>query len=155
MKSPFHSLFPFLPFLLNHLRLPSPDATQFSTTTDCSAWLRCLYSTTSVLYFRTLLIITLHGPRGKHSLYCWRGLFTAALPSNRLPTVARVGSRGNVFTESLINNGYTRTFLNFIFKDISTILDGLRVIQISQKQFISWGEKCLLVHLWRSQQILG
>jgi hypothetical protein len=32
-------------------------------------------------------------------------VFTYALPSNKIPIVARVGSRGNVFTESLLSNG--------------------------------------------------
>jgi hypothetical protein len=50
--------------------------------------------------------------------------------------------------------GIPHSSLSFLFKDISTILDGFRVIQTSQMQFIFWGEKCLLVHLWRSQQTL-
>jgi hypothetical protein len=45
-------------------------------------------------------------------LYCWEGMFTDPLPSNRSPTVERVGSRGNVFTESLPSNGYTRHNIN-------------------------------------------
>jgi hypothetical protein len=64
-----------------------------------------LFST--FLYCRTLLITTLQGPRRKNSLYCWIGVFTAPLPSNRYPIVAPIGSRGNVFTESLPSNGYT------------------------------------------------
>jgi hypothetical protein len=48
-----------------------------------------------------------HGSHRKHSLYCW-GVFTAPLPSNRRPIVARVGSCGNVLTESWPSNGYTR-----------------------------------------------
>jgi hypothetical protein len=36
------------------------------------------------------------------------GVFTAPLPSNRRPVVARVGSRGNMFTESLPSNGSIR-----------------------------------------------
>jgi hypothetical protein len=54
------------------------------------------------------LITTLHGPHRKHSLYCWRGVLVAPLPSSRRPIVARVISRENVFTESLPSNGYTR-----------------------------------------------
>jgi hypothetical protein len=34
------------------------------------------------------LITTLHGPNGKHSLYCWQSLFTVPFPSNRRPIVA-------------------------------------------------------------------
>jgi hypothetical protein len=47
-------------------------------------------------------------PHGKHRLLLSRivlGVFTDPLPSNRRPIVARVGSRGNVFTESLHING--------------------------------------------------
>jgi hypothetical protein len=36
------------------------------------------------------------------------GVFIDPLPSNRRPIVARVGSRGNVFTESLPSNGSVR-----------------------------------------------
>jgi hypothetical protein len=54
------------------------------------------------------LITTLHGPHRKHSLYCSSGVFTEPLPTNRRPIVASVCLRGNVFTESLPNNGYTR-----------------------------------------------
>jgi hypothetical protein len=46
-----------------------------------------------------------HGPCKKHSLCCWWDMFTGPLPSNRSPTVANVGSRGNVFTKSLPSNG--------------------------------------------------
>jgi hypothetical protein len=49
-----------------------------------------------------------HGPHRKRSHCCWQGGFTSPLPSNTHPTVARVGFRGNVFTESLSSNGYTR-----------------------------------------------
>jgi hypothetical protein len=34
------------------------------------------------------IVTTLHKPNGKHSLYCWRSLFTTSLPSNRCPIVA-------------------------------------------------------------------
>jgi hypothetical protein len=40
-----------------------------------------------LLSCRTLLIATLHGPHGKHSLYCWRSQFTVPLPSNRYPII--------------------------------------------------------------------
>jgi hypothetical protein len=39
-------------------------------------------------------------------------MFTDLLPSNACPTVARVCFRGNVFTESLPSNGYTRHNIN-------------------------------------------
>jgi hypothetical protein len=38
-------------------------------------------------------------------------MFTDPLPSNGRPIVARVCSRGNVITESLSSNGYTRNNL--------------------------------------------
>jgi hypothetical protein len=36
------------------------------------------------------------------------GVITVPLPSNRRPTFARVGPRGNVFTKSLPGNGFIR-----------------------------------------------
>jgi hypothetical protein len=39
------------------------------------------------------------------SVHCWEGLFTDSLPNNIRPIVACVGSRGNIFTESLPSNG--------------------------------------------------
>jgi hypothetical protein len=44
---------------------------------------------------------------GKYSLCCWQGVFTAPLPSDRRPIVARVDMRENLFTESFPSNGYT------------------------------------------------
>jgi hypothetical protein len=49
-----------------------------------------------------------HGPRSKQRLYCWQGLFTAPLPSNKRHIVARVDSGGNVITNSLPSNGFIR-----------------------------------------------
>jgi hypothetical protein len=51
------------------------------------------------------------GPHEEHRLLLSRivlGVFSDPLPSNRRPIVARVGSRGNVFTESLPSNGFIR-----------------------------------------------
>jgi hypothetical protein len=39
-------------------------------------------------------------------------VFIDPLPSNGRPIVVRIGSRGNVFTESLPSNGYTRHNIN-------------------------------------------
>jgi hypothetical protein len=50
-------------------------------------------------------ITTLHTLGRKHSLYCLGGVFTEPLPTNGRPIVAGVGSRGNVFTESLTSKG--------------------------------------------------
>jgi hypothetical protein len=40
------------------------------------------------------------------------GVFTDPLPSNKRPIVARVGSRGDVFTESLPRMAYTSIICN-------------------------------------------
>jgi hypothetical protein len=71
--------------------------------TLCSVCPQCIFYTAlpaSEFFF----ITTLHGPLRKHSLYCKGGVFTDPLPSNGHPTVARVGSRGNVFTKLLPSN---------------------------------------------------
>jgi hypothetical protein len=73
MKSSFHSLIIFLPFFCNCQfnsvpllprsypgRLASRNSTQFFST-------------------KLFFITTLHGPRRKHSLYCWEGMFAAPL----------------------------------------------------------------------------
>jgi hypothetical protein len=55
---------------------------------------------------------------GKHCLLLSRiilGVFTDPLPSNRRPTVTRVGSSGNVFTESLPSNGSIRHINLYFF----------------------------------------
>jgi hypothetical protein len=88
MKSSCHSLIPFLPFLLSHLRLSSPELCPFLD--NC------------------FVIQPRSRPRGKHRLLFPRivlDVFTDPLPSNRHPIVARVGSRRNVLTESLPSNG--------------------------------------------------
>jgi hypothetical protein len=53
-----------------------------------------------------------HGPHRKYSPYCLRDMFTAPLPSNWRPIVARFSCRGNVFTESLPSNGSIRQSIN-------------------------------------------
>jgi hypothetical protein len=45
---------------------------------------------------------------------CCLGVFNYTLPSSGWSIVARVGSRGNMFTELLPSNGYTRHNM-FIF----------------------------------------
>jgi hypothetical protein len=65
------------------------------------------YCSVPELYF----ITTLHGPRGKQRLLLSRivsGVFTDPLPSNGRSIVVPVDSRGNVFAESLPNNGSIR-----------------------------------------------
>jgi hypothetical protein len=96
MKFSLHSLIHFLPFLVNHLRVPSPEFDQILDN-NCS--------------LETSRYIASGRTPGKHRLLLSRidlGVFTDPLPSNRRPTVARVGSRGNVFTESLPINGSIR-----------------------------------------------
>jgi hypothetical protein len=75
MKSSWHSLIPFWPFLFNRLGLPSPELDPIL--------FRLLFRTpfysafTLLLSCRTLLITTLHRPHGKHRLLlsrlriCW------------------------------------------------------------------------------------
>jgi hypothetical protein len=56
-------------------------------------------------------------------------VITAPLPSNKRPIVARFGSRGNVFTESLPSNGFLRHIIlqmkinkkHINFQKISTV----------------------------------
>jgi hypothetical protein len=45
-------------------------------------------------------------------------VFTDPLPSNIRPIIARVGSIGNVFTESLPSNGYIRHNINMYLTEI-------------------------------------
>jgi hypothetical protein len=94
MKSSLHSLIHFLPFILNHSRLPSPELDPIlflNSTTSlhdyCSLLLLSVstlvysaYSASTLLPCRTLLITTLHGPRGKT-------VFIAPLLSNGCPSV--------------------------------------------------------------------
>jgi hypothetical protein len=103
MKSSCHSLIPSLPFLVNHLWLPSPELDPILFRLPA-----CTPSTLPLLLLpcRTLLITTLHGPHGKHSLLLLKSVFTAPLPSNRRPIVPRVCFCGNVFTDPLPSNGY-------------------------------------------------
>jgi hypothetical protein len=77
MKSSWHSLIPFLPFLLNHLRLPSPELDPILFLLDHFTS-RLLFSAPStsllllLLSCRTLPIITLNGPHRKHLLVLFK-----------------------------------------------------------------------------------
>jgi hypothetical protein len=113
-KPCFHSLIPFLPFLLNHIRLPSPELDPFLD----NNWLKwTLLQPNSLRSWQQLTaplqlpVVWPRGePHGKHCLLLSRivlRVFTDPLPSNKRPIVARFGSRGNMFTESLPSNGYT------------------------------------------------
>jgi hypothetical protein len=104
MKS-LHRLIPFLPLLRNHLWLPSPELTQFLTTSNSNDLL-CPFITLR------------HGPHRKQPLYCWESFFTDPLISNGRPIVARTLFRGNVFTESLPGNDlYVAVFVVFIINE--------------------------------------
>jgi hypothetical protein len=95
MKSSCRGLIRFLPFLLNHLGLISPERDPILDNQFKRRSLS-LYNPSAWTMQKT------------QALYCWEGLFTDPLPSNGRPIVARVRSRGNVFTESLPSNGSIR-----------------------------------------------
>jgi hypothetical protein len=81
----WHRLIPFLTIILQ-----LPVLRLDSTTLGYCSTLFCTMPTLSLLPLscRTLLIATLHGPPGKHSVHCWRSLFSAPLPSNTCPILA-------------------------------------------------------------------
>jgi hypothetical protein len=106
--SSFHSLISFLPLFCNCQlnSIPSSYPGRLTSQTQLySSRLDC--SILGPVFWLCPFITPRYGPHGKYSMYCWQGLFTALLPSNRRPSVAHVGLRRNVFTESLPNNGYT------------------------------------------------
>jgi hypothetical protein len=78
---------------------PVTNRLSYGAATDCSI-LGCVF-------WLCPFMTPQHGFHGKHSLYCWQGVFTAWLPSNWHPTVVCFGSHGNVCTESLPSNEYT------------------------------------------------
>jgi hypothetical protein len=108
MKPSSHSLIHFLPFLLIHHRLPSPELDPVLDNSNFTA-----HSTTEHLF-----ITTLHGPRRKHSFYCKGEVFTDSLPTSGHPIVAPACFLGNVFTESLSSNEYTRHNIEMGLKQI-------------------------------------
>jgi hypothetical protein len=90
-------------FTVSHSRLPQPggQVPVFISTRNSVARLypQALGSLVVASYDS-------HGRHRKHSLYCWHGVFTTSLPSNRRPIVPRVCFCGNVFGESLPSNEY-------------------------------------------------
>jgi hypothetical protein len=62
-----------------------------------------LYCTVALIVFN---VTPRHGQRRKHSIYCWRGVFTTLLHSNGklLDCFLRIRCCGNVFTETLPRN---------------------------------------------------
>jgi hypothetical protein len=99
MKPSLHSIISFLPVLLNHLRLPSPELNPVldnnsqmnSSSTELSQLLTaadCSLGTSHYIALGLLSRIVF-------------GVFTDPLPSSRCPIVVHIGSSGNVFTKSL------------------------------------------------------
>jgi hypothetical protein len=97
---------------------------------------------------------TLHGPNGKHSLYCWRSLFTAPSLSNGLHchpltlecvywAVAKQWASyccmyvcsGNAFTKPLPNNGYTRYNMLHTASDMHTPVNTVRTSWIRPRRW--------------------
>jgi hypothetical protein len=104
VKSSFHSLIPFLPLFCS-CQFRRLDSIQFlcSQAHTTAGW----HIETRLTSLNWTLLYN-HFERTTQKtqlLYCWEGMFTAPLPSNRRPIAARVGSRRNVFTESLPSNG--------------------------------------------------
>jgi hypothetical protein len=115
LKSYCHSLTPFLPLFCS-CQFRRLDSIQFL----CSqALIPAGWRPETRLYilgycvWSCILTVSFykprHRPHRKRSLYSWRGVFTAPLPSNRRTIVERVCLRGNVFTESLPSNGINVT----------------------------------------------
>jgi hypothetical protein len=98
MKSSCHSPVSFLHLLSITLDFRLRKLTQFLITTNSM-----LQLPVSELFF----ITALHGPRRKQNILLG-GVFTVPLPSTGRPIVARVGFRGNLFTETLPSNVCTR-----------------------------------------------
>jgi hypothetical protein len=90
-----------------------------------------------------------HGPNGKHSLYCWRSVFTVPLLSNRLPIVTRL--RRKVFIVPLSSNG-----LHIV---ACTFFAGMRLpnrcltVGIHVKICYAWPQTCRL--LWTRWELYG
>jgi hypothetical protein len=95
MKSSLHSQIHFLPFLLSHFRLPSPELNQILGNSLERPYLS-LYNSSARATQKTQL------------LYCWEGLFIDPLPSSGRPIVVRLRFHGNVVTQSLPGNGPVR-----------------------------------------------
>jgi hypothetical protein len=108
MKSSFHRVIPLLPLLLNHVRLPSLELDSVLDNNELfSNW---TLSTSDNFLGIFCYISSERTPRKTSSSivpYCL-GMFMDPLPSNRCLIVARFGSRGTVFPESLRSNGSIR-----------------------------------------------
>jgi hypothetical protein len=101
IKSSLHSLTPFLPFLLNHPLLASPELDPI------------LDNYLIKRHFLPFYNLSARTTQKTQPLYFWEGFFTDPLLSNGRPIVGRVCFRGNVFTESLPSNGSIRHCIIF------------------------------------------
>jgi hypothetical protein len=112
-----HRLFFLMPFLLNHIRLPSPELGAIldnkSPAHIPAGWRLETKFFSATASFGTLYNHFAWTTKKTQPLYCWEGVFTAPLLSSRRSIVTRVGSHGNVFTESLPSNGYAYYNTNF------------------------------------------
>jgi hypothetical protein len=103
MKSLHHAI-PFLSLLSDRFNSSAPKLISWKAGfSKLDSFLCC-----TVEFF---FITNYHGSHGKHRLLLYLiilSVFTDPSSSNRRPIVARVGSRGSVFTESLPSNGSIR-----------------------------------------------
>jgi hypothetical protein len=92
VKSSWHSLILFFPFLLNHLGLPSPELDPVLPTAVLNYVLLCFYYCFILrdFFWQYPLITPQHKPHGKHIICRQECMFTCPLPRNRHPIVGRV-----------------------------------------------------------------
>jgi hypothetical protein len=96
-----------MPFLFSHLDCPLQNLTTTHSNELIFNWTLSTCDDSNDLFCP--FITPRHGWRRKHNLsIVEKALFTYPLPTNRCPIVARVGSRCNVYTESLPSNGSIR-----------------------------------------------
>jgi hypothetical protein len=74
------------------------------------------------------------------------GVFTDPLPSNRHPIAAHVGSRGDVFTESLPSNWSIRHNINIVLRE--TGWSGMDWINLSHGRDRWWAFAYTKMKLW-------
>jgi hypothetical protein len=116
VKYSYHSLIPFLKLLCSY-QFRRLDSFQFQAHIPTGWRVEAqpfTFGSTALLlllgrvFWVCPFITHRHGPHRKHSLYCCQGVFTVPLPSKNCPFIPRVCFCGNVFSESLPSNEYTR-----------------------------------------------